>query len=56
MGRRTKQGQFPDFESLLLFILGAKLKEQAGEKFFGGFQRPAFSELGGALQLAAFEG
>ncbi|MCB0566219.1 MAG: hypothetical protein KDD01_17755 [Phaeodactylibacter sp.] len=52
----TVEEQFSDFDSLLLFILGTKLKEKAGEKFFGGFQRPAFSELGGALQLAAFEG
>lgn len=48
---RSEKEKFPNLETYLKWILGKSLKDQAGERLFGGYERPEMAELGKTLQI-----
>ena len=53
--QKPEEEQFSSLDSLMLFILGDKLREEAKEKFFGGFQYPELESMGKVFQASALE-
>jgi hypothetical protein len=54
--QNPEEEQFSSLDSLMLFILGGKLREEAKEKFFGGFQYPELELMGKVFQASALDG
>jgi hypothetical protein len=53
--QKPEEEQFANLDSLMLFILGGKLREEAKEKFFGGYQYPELESMGKVFQASALE-